>query len=92
MFFPEIERGVEEGDAVTWRLGGDFSDGADFGFAKGDQGAEGHLLFGNEFVSRENTGAVKTEDDGVNFFGEDAAPSASQPSKMMGVDLVMRPL
>jgi hypothetical protein len=75
MFLPEVERIVEKGDTVNVEvvLLGDFSDDADFGFAKRDERAQGHLLLGNEFMGGENASTVETEDDGACFFGEDAA-------------------
>ena len=75
MFFPEIEGIVEKSDTVNVEvvLLGNFADDANFGFAQSDQGAQGHLLLGNEFVGGENTCTVKAGDDGACFLGEDEA-------------------
>ena len=59
--FPEIEIGIEEGDAVGVQAGllAELADDADFGFLVALGPAEDELLFGGELVAGEEAGTVK---------------------------------
>lgn len=50
---------------VDIALGSNFTDDADFGFAIGFERAENQFLLGNEFVARQDTGSMETDDDGL---------------------------
>ena len=73
--FPEIEVGIEEGDAVGVApvLGTDLADDADFGFLVALRPAEDELLFGRELVAGENASAMKAEKDSGGMLGKDFA-------------------
>jgi hypothetical protein len=75
LHLPEIAVFFDEGDAVGVQsaLLADFADDTDFGFAAEAASAEDELLFGDEALARDDAGAVLADDDGVGFFGEDAA-------------------
>jgi len=74
---PEIEIGIAEGDAVnvTAAVFTEAANEADVGFAAGIGEAHGEDFVGSEFIARANTGAVKAEDEGMRFLGEDATGS-----------------
>ena len=73
--FPEIEIGVEEGDAVgvVVGVGAEVADDADFGLLVFFGPAKDEFLLGGEFVAGENAGAVEAEEDGGGGLGENAA-------------------
>jgi hypothetical protein len=73
--FPEIERFVNEGHTigVEIALDADFTDDADFGFAIGFERAANQFLLGNEFVTRQDAGSVKANNDGFSLLGEHTA-------------------
>jgi len=73
--FPEIEVGIEEGDAVGVLavLRAKLADDADFGFLVALGPAEDELLFGGELVAGEEAGAMKAEEDGGGELGKDFA-------------------
>ena len=72
---PEIEVGIEEGDAVGVLavLRAELADDTDFGFLVLIGPAEEELLFGGELVAGEDAGAVKAEEDGIGGLGKDFA-------------------
>jgi len=73
--FPEIEVGIEEGDAVgvVPVLGTHLADDANFGFLVALRPAKDKLLFGRELVAGEDASTVKAEEDGGGVLGEDFA-------------------
>jgi hypothetical protein len=73
--FPEVEGLVNKSHTigVDIALGANFTDDTDFGFAIGFERAENQFLFGNEFVTRQDAGAMETDDDGFGLFGEHPA-------------------
>lgn len=73
--FPEVEVGIEESDAVgvAASLRADVTNDADVGFFIALGPTKDELLLGGKLVAREDAGAVKTEEDGLGGFGEDAA-------------------
>jgi hypothetical protein len=73
--FPEIERFVNKSYAVgvSIPLSADLTDGADVDFAIGFERAENQFLLRNEFVARQDAGAMQADDDGFSLFGENPA-------------------
>ena len=73
--FPEVERFVNKGYAigVGITLGADLTDDADVDFAIGFERAKNQFLHRNEFVTRQDAGAMQADDDGFSLFGENAA-------------------
>jgi len=73
--FPEIEVGIEEGDAVGVLavLRAKLADDADFGFLVALGPAEDELLLGGKLVAGEEAGAVKAEEDSGGGLGKDFA-------------------
>jgi len=72
---PEIERLIQEGDAIgvdTFVLR-DFANDAGFDFPIGDHGTDMELLLGDELVCGDDAGTMKADDHGLGDFGEDAA-------------------
>lgn len=72
---PEMEIGVDEGDAIgegAVRRAG-LVDDADDGFAVAIGAAKDELLLGRKFVAGEDAGAVEAEDDGGGGLGENFA-------------------
>jgi len=72
---PEVEVGIEEGHTVRVAAGlrADVADDANVRFFIALGPAKDELLFGGKLVAGEDAGAVKTEEDGLGGFGEDAA-------------------
>ena len=58
---------------VSIPLSADLTDDADVDFAIGFERAENQFLLRNEFVTRQDTGAMQADDDGFSLFGENAA-------------------
>ena len=54
-------------------LSADLTDDADVDFAIGFERAENQLLLRNEFVARQDAGAMQADDDGFSPFGENLA-------------------
>ena len=73
--FPEIERFVNEGHTIGVEigLGADLTYDADFDFAIGFERAENQFLLGNEFVTRQDAGSAKANNDGFSLLGEHTA-------------------
>ena len=72
---PEIEIGIEEGDAVGVTAGfrADVTDDADFGLFVFFGPAEDKFLLGRKLVFGKDAGAVAAEDYGGGVLGKDAA-------------------
>lgn len=59
--------------AVEIALDADFADDADLGLAIGFERVENQFLLGNEFVTRQDAGSVKANNDGFSLLGEHTA-------------------
>jgi hypothetical protein len=73
--FSEVERFVNKSDTirVDIALRANFTDDADVGLAIGFERTEDQFLLGDEFVTRQDAGAVEPDDDGFGLLGEHPA-------------------